>query len=160
MGNAGTTATPIAPHGNAGPELAPPETRPESPSGAAAQSAPSSGEPLAPQINIDQFAAVDLRVARVLTAEPLEKSDKLMKLSLDAGPLGQRTILAGIKKAYTPEKLVGRLVIFCANLAPRTMGKFGTSEGMICAASPVGGGGTEVFVLSPDAGALPGQRVH
>ena len=114
-------------------------------------------EPLAAQINIDQFAAVDLRVAKVLTAEPVEKSDKLMKLTLDAGHLGQRTILAGIKKAYTPDRLVGRLVIFCANLAPRTMGKFGTSEGMICAA---GGGGPEVFVLSPDTGAKPGQRVH
>ena len=114
-------------------------------------------EPLAPIINFDQFLAVDLRIARVLTAESLEKSDKLMKITLDVGHLGQRTILAGIKKAYTPEKLVGRLVMFCANLAPRTMGKFGTSEGMICAAGP---GPVEVFVLSPDAGAKPGQRVH
>ncbi len=114
-------------------------------------------EPLAPVINIDQFAAVDLRVARVLTAEPLEKSDKLMKLTLDVGHLGQRTILAGIKKAYTPDRLANRLVIFCANLAPRTMGKFGTSEGMICAAGP---GGADVFVLSPDTGAKPGQRIH
>ena len=114
-------------------------------------------EGLAATINIDQFAAVDLRVARVLTAEPVEKSDKLMKLTLDAGHLGQRTILAGIKKAYTPERLVGRLVIFCANLAPRTMGKFGTSEGMICASGP---GGAEVFVLAPDEGAKAGQRVH
>ncbi len=92
-----------------------------------------------------------------MTAEPVEKSDKLMKLTLDVGHLGQRTILAGIKKAYTPERLVGRLVIFCANLAPRTMGKFGTSEGMICAAGP---GGTDVFVLAPDTGAKAGQRVH
>ncbi len=114
-------------------------------------------EPLAPTINIDAFVAVDLRVAKVLTAEPVEKSDKLMKLTLDVGHLGQRTILAGIKKAYTPERLIGRLVIFCANLAPRTMGKFGTSEGMICAAGP---GGTEVFVLAPDTGAKAGQRVH
>jgi methionyl-tRNA synthetase len=114
-------------------------------------------EALAATINIEQFAAVDLRVARVLTAELVEKSDKLMKLTLDVGHLGQRTILAGIKKAYTPERLVGRLVIFCANLAPRTMGKFGTSEGMICAAGP---GGAEVFVLAPDEGAKAGQRVH
>jgi methionyl-tRNA synthetase len=114
-------------------------------------------EPLAATINFDQFMAVDLRVARVVTAEVLEKSDKLMKLTLDVGHLGQRTILAGIKKAYTPERLVNRLVIFCANLAPRTMGKFGTSEGMICAAGP---GGADVFVLSPDTGAKPGQRVH
>ncbi len=120
-------------------------------------------EPLAPQINIDQFAAVDLRVARILTAEPLEKSDKLIKITLDAGPLGTRTILAGIKKAYRPEQLVGRLVIFCANLAPRAMGKngsLGTSEGMICAASPMNGPVHEIFVLTPDTGAQPGQRVH
>ena len=114
-------------------------------------------EPVAATIQFDQFTAVDLRVARVVTAEAIEKSDKLMKLTLDVGHLGQRTILAGIKKAYTPERLVGRLVIFCANLAPRTMGKFGTSEGMICAAGP---GGAEVFVLSPDSGAKAGQRVH
>lgn len=114
-------------------------------------------EALAATINFDQFMAVDLRVARVVTAEALEKSDKLMKLTLDVGHLGTRTILAGIKKAYTPERLVNRLVIFCANLAPRTMGKFGTSEGMICAAGP---GGAEVFVLSPDSGAKAGQRVH
>ena len=100
---------------------------------------------------------------RVLTAEPLEKSDKLIKITLDAGPLGTRTILAGIKKAYTPDRLVGRLVIFCANLAPRAMGKggsLGTSEGMICAASPHQGPANEIFVLAPDAGAQPGQRVH
>ena len=114
-------------------------------------------EPVAVTIQFDQFTAVDLRVAKVLTAEAIEKSDKLMKLTLDVGHLGQRTILAGIKKAYTPERLVGRLVIFCANLAPRTMGKFGTSEGMICGWKP---GGREVFVLSPDSGAKAGQRVH
>ncbi len=114
-------------------------------------------EPVAATINFEQFLAVDLRIAKVLTAEALEKSDKLMKLTVDLGPLGQRTILAGIKKAYSAEALVGRLVMICANLAPRTMGKFGTSEGMICAAGP---GGAEVFVLSPDTGAQPGQRVH
>ena len=136
------------------------------PENAAAASAPAvkpaavghaDDEPVAVTIQFDQFTAVDLRVAKVLTAEAIEKSDKLMKLTLDVGHLGQRTILAGIKKAYTPERLVGRLVIFCANLAPRTMGKFGTSEGMICAAGP---GGSEVFVLSPDSGAKAGQRVH
>ena len=101
--------------------------------------------------------AVDLRVGRVISATALEKSDKLMLIQLDVGPLGQRTILAGIKNAYTSEQLVGRLVIFCANLAPRKMGKFGTSEGMICAAGP---GGKDVYVLSPDTGAKPGERVH
>ena len=122
-----------------------------------AEEKPAADEPLAATIDINAFAAVDLRVGLVLTAEAVEKSDKLIKLTLDAGALGTRTILAGIKKAYTPERLVGRLVIFCANLAPRTMGKFGTSEGMICAAGP---GGSEVFVLSPDSGAKPGQRIH
>lgn len=84
------------------------------------------------------------------------ESDKLMRLELDVGPLGKRSILAGIKKAYTPEQLVGRLVIFCANLAPRKM-KFGVSEGMILAA---GAGGANVFVLGVDSGAKPGDRVH
>ena len=129
--------------------------KPEAGSPKAEEAKPAS-EPLAATCNIEQFMAVDLRVARVLSAEALTNSDKLMKIQLDAGPLGQRTILAGIKQAYTPERLVGRLVIFCANLAPRKM-KFGTSEGMILASGP---GGAEVFVLSPDAGAQPGQRVH
>jgi methionyl-tRNA synthetase len=129
------------------------------PSGSAAgqQEKSSAPEPLATNCTIDQFMAVDLRVGKVLTADALSASDKLMKIELDAGALGKRTILAGIKKAYTPERLVGRLVIFCANLEPRKMGKFGTSEGMILASGP---GGAEVYVLSPDSGAEPGQRVH
>ena len=126
------------------------------PAATAAPPAAPGEEPLAPTIDINQFMAVDLRVGRVLVAEPVPNTDKMMKITMDAGPLGQRTIFAGIKQAYTAEKLTGRLVIFCANLAPRKM-KFGTSEGMICASGP---GGAEVFVLSPDAGAKPGQRVH
>jgi len=126
------------------------------PGAVAADPRATNSEPLAPTCTIDQFMAVDLRVGRVVTAETLTASDKLMKIQIDAGPLGQRTILAGIKQAYTPERLVGRLVIFCANLAPRKM-KFGTSEGMILASGP---GGPDVFVLSPDNGAQPGQRVH
>ena len=113
-------------------------------------------EPLAPECNIEQFAAVDLRVGRVVNAEAIEASDKLMKVEIDAGPLGRRTVLAGIKKACTPEQLTGRLVIFCANLAPRKM-KFGTSEGMILASGP---GGKDIFLLSVDERATPGQRVH
>ena len=113
-------------------------------------------EPLAAVCTIDQFAAVDLRVGKVLSAEAVVESDKLMRLELDAGPLGKRHILAGIKKAYTPEQLIGRTVIFCANLAPRKM-KFGVSEGMILAAGP---GGKDVFVLGVDAGAKPGDRIH
>lgn len=135
-----------------------PATAPATPAAPVAAPAPPVDEnALAPLCNFDQFMAVDLRVGLVVTAEPLEKSDKLMKITLDVGPLGLRTILAGIKNAYTAERLVGRMVIFCANLAPRKMGKFGTSEGMILAAGP---GGAEVFVLSPDTGAKPGQRVH
>ncbi len=113
-------------------------------------------EPLAPTCTIDQFAAIDLRVARVLEAAPVVEADKLMRLVLDAGPLGKRHILAGIKKAYSADELVGRLVIFCANLAPRKM-KFGVSEGMILAAGP---GGADVFLLAVDSKATPGQRVH
>ncbi|MGC8623933.1 MAG: methionine--tRNA ligase [Phycisphaerae bacterium] len=113
-------------------------------------------EPLTPECSIEQFSAIDLRVARVIRAEALEATDKLMKVELDAGPLGKRTVLAGIKKACTPEQLTGRLVIFCANLAPRKM-KFGTSEGMILASGP---GGKDVFLVSVDERATPGQRVH
>jgi methionyl-tRNA synthetase len=113
-------------------------------------------DPIAPTCSFDQFLAVDLRIGKVVTAEAIASSDKIMNITMDVGPLGQRTILAGIKNAYTPERLVGRLVVFCINLAPRKM-KFGTSEGMILAAGP---GGSEVFVLSPDSGAQPGQRVH
>ena len=125
-----------------------------------ASAGPPASEPLAAIIDINAFMAVDLRVGRVLAAEPVAGTDKMMKILMDAGPLGQRTIYAGIQKAYTAERLTGRLVVFCANLAPREMKFKGTkvsSEGMICAAGP---GGAEVFVLSPDTGAQPGQRVH
>ena len=113
-------------------------------------------EPLAAEITINDFAKVDLRVARVLNAETIPDARKLLKLTLSLGGEEQRTVFAGIKAAYDPEKLVGRLVVCVANLAPRKM-KFGTSEGMVVAAGP---GGEEVFLLSPDGGAQPGQRVH
>jgi len=118
--------------------------------------APLLAEPLTETINFDQFAAVDLRVARVINAEDVAGAQKLLKLTLSLGGDNLRTVFAGIKGAYKPEDLVGRLVICAANLAPRKM-KFGVSEGMIVAA---GGGGGEVYLLSPDAGAKPGQRVH
>jgi methionyl-tRNA synthetase len=95
-------------------------------------------------------------VARVITAEEVPKAKKLLKLTLSLGGDERRTVFAGIKTAYEPEKLVGRLVICVANLAPRQM-TFGVSEGMVTAA---GTGGQEVFLLSPDSGAQPGQRVH
>ncbi len=114
-------------------------------------------EPLAAECTIDDFTKVDLRVARIVTAEEVPDARKLLKLTLSLGGDARKTVFAGIKKAYPqPEKLVGRLVICVANLQPRQM-KFGLSEGMVCAA---GSGGDEVFLLSPDSGAKPGQRVH
>jgi methionyl-tRNA synthetase len=113
-------------------------------------------EPLAAECTIDDLAKVDLRVARVLRAEAIPEANKLLKLTVSLGGQETRTIFAGIKATYTPESLVGRLLVIVANLAPRKM-KFGTSEGMVVAAGP---GGAEVFVLSPDSGAKPGQRIH
>lgn len=110
---------------------------------------------IAPQISIDDFAKIDLRVAKILKAEHVEGAEKLISLELDIG-LEQRHVFAGIKSAYKPEDLVGRLTIMVANLAPRKM-KFGVSEGMVCAAGP---GGKDIFLLSPDSGAQPGMRVH
>jgi methionyl-tRNA synthetase len=114
-------------------------------------------EPLvAEHCTIDDFTKLDLRVARVVEAAPVEGADKLLRLTLSLGGDQRRNVFAGIKSAYKPEDLVGRLVICCANLAPRKM-RFGTSEGMVLAA---GAGGKEIFVLSPDSGAKPGMRVH
>lgn len=113
-------------------------------------------EPLAPQCTIDDFAKVDLRVARVVRAEHVPAARKLLKVTIDLGEPEPRTVFAGIKSAYAPEQLEGRLVVVVANLEPRKM-KFGTSEGMLIAAGP---GGQEIFLLAPDAGATPGQRIH
>jgi len=118
---------------------------------------PIAAEPLvAEHCTIDDFQKVDLRVARVVAAAHVQGADKLLQLTLSLGGEGTRNVFAGIKSAYKPEDLVGRLVIVCANLAPRKM-KFGISEGMILAA---GAGGTEIFLLNPDTGAKPGHRVH
>ncbi len=106
-------------------------------------------------ISIDDFLRVDLRVARVLRAELVPGADKLLKLQLDVGELGSREIFAGIRAAYDPASLVGRLIVVVANLEPRKM-RFGTSEGMMLAAGP---GGKDIFVLSPDSGAAPGMRI-
>ena len=105
-------------------------------------------------ISIDDFNKLDLRVAKIARAEAVEGADKLLKLTLDMGD-GTRTVIAGIKSAYAPEKLEGRLTVVVANLAPRKM-KFGVSEGMVLAAS---GDGPGIFLVSPDAGAQPGMRV-
>jgi methionyl-tRNA synthetase len=106
-------------------------------------------------ISIDDFLRVDLRVAKILSADRIEGADKLLKLVLDVGELGSRTIFAGIRAAYEPASLVGRLIVIAANLEPRKM-RFGVSEGMMLAAGP---GGRDIFVLAPDAGAVPGMRV-
>ncbi len=106
-------------------------------------------------IAIDDFAKVDLRIARIVAAEHVDGADKLIKLTLDVGEAQPRTVFAGIKSAYKPEDLVGRLTPMVANLAPRKM-KFGLSEGMVLAAS---GEGPGIFLLAPDAGAAPGMKV-
>jgi methionyl-tRNA synthetase len=117
---------------------------------------PLKAEPLAPTCTIDDFAKVDLRIARVIAAEDVPEADKLLKLTLSLGGEERRTVFAGIKKAYRPEQLLGRQVVVVANLAPRKM-KFGLSEGMIVATGP---GGSEVFLLGVDEGGKVGQRVH
>jgi methionyl-tRNA synthetase len=114
------------------------------------------GEPLAPECSIDEFGKVDLRIARIVSAKAVPKADKLLELEVSLGGDERRTIFAGIKHAYDPEQLVGRLTVVVANLAPRKM-KFGTSEGMVLAA---GTGGSELFILSPDSGAKAGQRIR
>lgn len=112
-------------------------------------------EPLAPEIAFDAFAAVDLRIALIEKAEFVEGADKLLRLTLDIGD-AKRNVFSGIKSAYPdPSKLEGRLTLYVANLAARKM-KFGVSEGMVLAAGP---GGEEIYLLSPDSGAKPGQRV-
>jgi methionyl-tRNA synthetase len=113
-------------------------------------------EPLADECTIEDFVKVDLRVARIVAAEQVPEARKLLRLTLSLGGDVRRHVFAGIKSAYEPEQLIGRLVICVANLKPRQM-KFGLSEGMVAAA---GAGGEEIYLLSPDVGAQPGQRVH
>ncbi len=128
---------------------------------AAAESkkSPEKAVPSAPDstdlIDIDAFNRIDLRVARVVSAEHVEGADKLIKLVLDLGD-SQRQVFAGIKSAYAPESLVGRLTVVVANLKPRKM-RFGESQGMVLAAGP---GGEQIFLLEPDTGAVPGMQVR
>jgi methionyl-tRNA synthetase len=109
-------------------------------------------------IAIDDFMKVDLRIARIANAEHVEGAEKLLKLTLDLGPLDTRQVFAGIKSAYDPATLVGRLTVMVANLAPRKM-KFGMSEGMVLAASDPDNKTAGLFILSPDSGATPGMQV-
>jgi methionyl-tRNA synthetase len=118
---------------------------------------PLAAEPLAAQCTIDDFAKVDLRVARILAAEEVPEAKKLLKLTINLGGDATRTVFAGIKGFHEPATLVGRLVVVVANLAPRQL-KFGLSEGMVVAAS--GAGAPGVYLLAPDSGALPGMRLH
>jgi methionyl-tRNA synthetase len=111
--------------------------------------------PLAETISIDDFNKIDLRVARILNAEQVEGAEKLLKLTLDIGEATPRTVFAGIKSAYDPVTLIGRMTVMVANLAPRKM-KFGLSEGMVLAAS---GETPGLFILGPDEGAQAGMRV-
>jgi methionyl-tRNA synthetase len=111
-------------------------------------------EQTADTIEYEDFARVDLRVAEIVAAEHVEGADKLLRLTLDLGS-GQRQVFAGIKAAYSPEDLVGKLTVMVANLAPRKM-RFGISEGMVLAAGP---GGEDIYLLEPHAGARPGMQV-
>ncbi len=119
---------------------------------------PTASDPIDNEITFDDFAKLDFRVAQIVKAEHVEGAEKLLKLTLDLGePTGKvkRTVFAGIKSAYLPEEIEGRLTVVVANLAPRKM-RFGISEGMVLAAGP---GEKEIFLLQPDSGATPGMRV-
>lgn len=123
-------------------------TEPEAPKG------PLATDPISDTINFDDFAKIDLRIARIVKAEHVAEADKLLKLQLDIG--GEtRQVFAGIKSAYSPEDLEGKLTVMVANLAPRKM-RFGMSEGMVLAAGP---GGSDLWILEPHEGAQPGMRV-
>jgi methionyl-tRNA synthetase len=110
-------------------------------------------QPIAETISIDDFGRIDLRVAKILDAEYVVEADKLLRLTLDLG-IEQRQVFAGIRSAYNPKQLVGKLTVMVANLAPRKM-RFGESQGMLLAA----GDGTSIYLLAPDSGAVPGMRI-
>jgi len=112
-------------------------------------------EPLKPECTIEDFAKIDLRIAKVVKAEKVEGADRLLRFVLDVGGI-EKSVMAGIATAYKPEDLNGRIVVYLANLKPRQM-KFGLSEGMILAAGP---GGKDIFMLTADPGAKPGQTIH
>ena len=137
-----------------------PNASTQSKGNSALSSSPLSKDAICEEIQFPDFAKVDLRIARIINAEHVEGADKLLRLTLDLGldEKGEptlRNVFSGIKSAYDPADLVGRLTVLVANLAPRKM-KFGMSEGMVLAAGP---GGNDIFLLQPDAGAQPGMRV-
>ena len=126
----------------------------KAPETAAAPATDAAETDTADTIGIDDFMKVQLKVARIIDAQPVEGADKLLQLTLDVGD-HQRQVFSGIKAAYQADSLVGRLTVVVANLAPRKM-RFGVSEGMVLAAGP---GGADIFLLSPDSGAEPGMDV-
>lgn len=132
----------------------------EPPAAEAAPAATPGGEALAPEIKIDDFVKVDLRIAKIEKAEHVEGSDKLLRLTLDVGEGRTRNVFSGIKSAYKPEDLVGKLTVLVANLAPRKM-KFGLSEGMVLAASDADEKSNPgIYILEPWPGAKPGMRIR
>lgn len=132
--------------------------QPEKMDNTAALNDPLAHDPISPEISFDDFAKIDLRIAKIVNAEHVEKADKLLRLelALDSVEGGEtRQVFAGIKSAYQPEDLIGKLTVMVANLAPRKM-RFGLSEGMVLAAGP---GGKDLWILNPEEGAQPGMRV-
>ena len=121
---------------------------------------PPGGEPIAPEIKLDDFAKIDLRIAKIENCELVEGSTKLLRLTLDVGEEKTRNVFSGIQSAYQPADLIGKFTVMVANLAPRKM-KFGISEGMVLAASHADDK-TEpgIYILEPWPGALPGMRVR
>jgi methionyl-tRNA synthetase len=133
----------------------------DTPAAAAPASATETGiEPLAPEIKIDDFAKIDLRIAKIVNCEHVEGSDKLLRLTLDVGEGRHRNVFSGIKSMYQPADLVGKLTVLVANLAPRKM-KFGISEGMVLAASAADEKANPgIYILNPWPGAEPGMRIR
>ena len=130
----------------------------EPPAAPATETVQPGGEDIAPTISIDDFAKIDLRIAKIVECKPVEGSTKLLQLTLDVGEGKTRNVFSGIASMYQPAQLQGKLTVVVANLAPRKM-KFGMSEGMVLAASDAEGKTPGLFILSPDAGALPGMKV-
>jgi methionyl-tRNA synthetase len=117
-------------------------------------------EELAPEISIDDFTKIDLRVAKIVNCEHVEGSSKLLRLTLDLGEGRTRNVFSGIKSAYQPEQLIGKLTVMVANLAPRKM-KFGISEGMVlCASAKDEKSNPGLYLLEPVSGAQPGMRIR
>ncbi|GAB3768399.1 methionine--tRNA ligase [Ramlibacter monticola] len=143
------------PPAEAGAGAPPPQPAPSG--GASGQ--PPGGEEIAPEITIDDFTKVDLRIAKIVNCESVEGAKKLLRLTLDIGEGKTRNVFAGIASAYKPEELVGKLTVMVANLAPRKM-KFGVSEGMVLAASNADDKAGGIYVLNPWPGAEPGMRVR